>query len=154
MSQSGVHQATFLIERKLSTPVAEVFRSLTALDAKRLWQIDSENWQTFEFSVDARGGGREVWRGRTVDGPEIRTSVLYLDVVENERIIFAYETFAGDRKLSVSLAIVELQVQEAGTHLRYTEHGVFFDHAGSAKYREDAMTRLMGALETYLQSRR
>src|SRR4051812_15436336 len=154
MSESGVHHATFLIERQLSAPVPDVFRALTTHDAKRLWQIDSESWETYEFKVDAREGGREVWRGRNPDGPEIRTNVLYLDVIKDERIIFAYETYAGQEKLSVSLATIELQARGAGAYMRYTEHGAFLDHAGSAKYREDAMGRLAGALEAYLQNRR
>jgi uncharacterized protein YndB with AHSA1/START domain len=154
MSERGVHHATFLIERQLSAPVPDVFRALTTYDAKRLWQIDSKSWETFEFTVDAREGGREVWRGRNPDGPEIRTNVLYLDVIKDERIISAYETYAGQKKLSVSLATIELQARGAGTYMRYMEQGAFLDHVGSAKYREDAMGRLVGALEAYLQNQR
>ena len=45
----------------------------------------------------------------------------------NERIIIAYDMHLDERRISVSLMTVELRPKGKGTHLTFTEQGVFLD---------------------------
>ena len=48
-------------------------------------------------------------------------------MVPNERIVYAYEMSLDDRKISVSLATIELAPTQTGTRLVLTEQGAFLD---------------------------
>ena len=51
----------------------------------------------------------------------------YLDIVPDERIIYAYEMTIDGQRISASLASIELRPVPGGTHLSLTEHGIFLD---------------------------
>jgi uncharacterized protein YndB with AHSA1/START domain len=51
----------------------------------------------------------------------------YLDVIPNERLVYSYVMHLDDRKISVSLATMELRREGSGTTLAVTEQGVFLD---------------------------
>ena len=52
---------------------------------------------------------------------------VYLDVVPGERLVYAYNLLIDERKISVSLATVEIQAAPGGSRLRITEQGAFLD---------------------------
>jgi uncharacterized protein YndB with AHSA1/START domain len=51
----------------------------------------------------------------------------YHDIVDGERIVFAYDLLLDGRLISVSLTTVEVRPDGDGTRLVFTEHGAFFD---------------------------
>jgi uncharacterized protein YndB with AHSA1/START domain len=68
---------------------------------------------------------------------QLGNDTVYLDIEPNRRIVFAYVMLVGDRRMSASLATVELSASEGGgTRLAFTEQAVFFDPADGAKLRE------------------
>jgi len=83
------------------------------------------------------------------------TQALYLDIVPLRRIVYAYNMHVDEKKISVSLATVELEPaqigKKAGTRMRVTEQGAFLDGYDDAGSRERGTGRLMDALEKSLE---
>jgi len=76
---------------------------------------------------------------------------VYFDVVPDQRLVYAYEMHLDDRKISVSLATMELQPEGAGTRLVATEQGAFLDGYDDAGSRERGTGFLLDRLGASLQ---
>jgi uncharacterized protein YndB with AHSA1/START domain len=74
----------------------------------------------------------------------------YWDIVENERIVSAYEMHLDKTRISVSLATMEFKPNGAGTTFVLTEQGVFLDGYDDAGERERGTRELLNQLEAYL----
>jgi uncharacterized protein YndB with AHSA1/START domain len=66
---------------------------------------------------------REFSRFRFEGGAPIRNETVYQDIVPDRRIVFAYSMAVDDKRISVSLATVEIGPSGEGTRLVYTEQG-------------------------------
>jgi uncharacterized protein YndB with AHSA1/START domain len=131
--RSIVH-ATFSLQRVYDASPAQVFRALSDKAAKARWFEGGDGYTSLEREMDVRPGGRERLKGRWASGVVSNFDAVYFDVVPNERLVYAYEMHLDDRKISVSLATMELQPEGAGTKLVVTEQGSFlygYDDAGS-----------------------
>lgn len=76
---------------------------------------------------------------------------MYLDIVPDRRIAFAYTMVVGDHRMSASLTTVELSATgDGGTRLLLTEQAAFFERSDGPKSREagwrDLLSRLSDAL--------
>jgi len=98
--------------------------------------------------MSAQGGVsacRDVGRAAWFDA-------VYFDVVPNQRLVYGYEMRLDDRKISVSLATIELAPADEGTRLKVTEQGAFLDGYDDAGKREHGtgllLDRLGAALST------
>jgi uncharacterized protein YndB with AHSA1/START domain len=143
---SAVVHSTFSIERTYPSPPARVFAAFANQETKRRWFAEGEGWEVDEFTVDFRVGGREVARFRFKGGPPMGNDTVYLDIVPDRRIVFAYTMTVGDTRISVSLATVEIAPSGAGTRLVYTEQGAFFDGADKPARREAGCRGLLDKL--------
>ena len=147
--RSVVH-ATFSIERTYEAPVARVFKALSDVAAKSKWfsGLDGQ-WTLIEREMDFRVGGREVLKGRWESGAVTLFDAVYLDIVPNERIVYAYNMHKDDKKLSVSLATMQLTSAGAErTKLLVTEQGAFldaYDDAGSREHGTGILLDRLGA---------
>jgi uncharacterized protein YndB with AHSA1/START domain len=101
--------------------------------------------------MDVRPGGREHLQGRWDSGMVSTFDAVYFDVIPNERIVYTYEMHLDERKISVSLATIELREDGAGTILVLNEHGAFLDGYDDAGSRERGTNFLMDALGASLQ---
>ena len=136
-SARSVKHGTFVIERKFDCDPAFVFRAWTQPDAKARWfNGPHDKWTEQVREMDVRPGGRERVIGKFVDGSESRFEAMYFDVVEDRRIVYAYDMFFQGRKISVSLATIEFVKSGTGTKLIVTENGAFFDGYDDAGSRE------------------
>lgn len=54
---------------------------------------------------------------------------IYMDIVENERIVYAYSMLVGDSRVSTSLATIQLVPEGRSTRLVCTEQAVFYDES-------------------------
>ena len=93
-----------------------------------------------------RVGGRERVRGRWQSGVVSTFDAIYHDVVPNERLVYSYEMHLDDKKISVSLATMQLQAEGAKTTLMVTEQGAFLDGYDDAGSRERGTGYLLDAL--------
>lgn len=128
-TKRSVTHATFAIERTYDASPGQVFNAFADPGAKARWFAGPEEWGTDEHELDFRIGGREMSRGGPPGGPVHAYEARYYDIVPDERIILAYEMHLDDRRISVSLATVELTPEGSGTRLTYTEQGAFLEGA-------------------------
>jgi uncharacterized protein YndB with AHSA1/START domain len=157
LAQSGersVVHATFRIERNYAAPLSRVWRALTEAEAKAEWfTAPAGEWQATERAIDVRPGGHERLVGRWRDGAVTTFAAVYHDVVPGERLVYAYDMYHDGRKLSVSLATIELTAEGAGTRLSLTEQGAFLDGYDDAGSRERGTGALLDALGAALADR-
>jgi uncharacterized protein YndB with AHSA1/START domain len=136
MSKATAQHDSFTIERRYPASPARVFAAFADPVKKAKWFGCVPEWIVAEQSCDFRVGGRETWRVGPAGGPEHRNDTVYHDIVENQRIVWSYAMQVGDRRISVSLSTVELRPDGSGTHLIFTEQGVFLDGYDGAVERE------------------
>jgi uncharacterized protein YndB with AHSA1/START domain len=151
MSMRSTQHDTFVIDRRLPSSPARVFAAFADRDRKARWFGCVEGWEVAEHTLDFRVGGREVWRGGPPGGTLHRNDTVYHDIVSNERIVWSYSMQLDDRRISVSLATLELHPDGSGTRLRFTEQGVYLDgHDGTAD-RERGTRELLDSLARALR---
>lgn len=146
MSTPSIVHSTFVIDRTYPVSVARVFAAFSNTATKRRWFAEGEGWQIDAFDSDFRVGGRETSRFRFKDGPPVANDTVYQDIVPEKRIVFVYAMTVGDKRISASLASVELFSVGNGTRLVYTEQGQFFDGADQPRQREQGCAELFDAL--------
>jgi uncharacterized protein YndB with AHSA1/START domain len=150
-SPRSVVHATFCIERTYPASPAQVFTALTDPAAKAKWFTGGNGYTLLAREMDARPGGREHVSGRWETGVVSTFDAVYHDVVADERIVYAYEMHLDERKISVSLATLELRPAGTGTRLVMTEQGAFLDGYDDAGSREHGSNFLLDALGVSLQ---
>jgi len=143
--RSVVH-ATFCIERTYPASAARVFKALTDPAAKAIWFTGGNGYTLLAREMDVRPGGREQVQGRFESGVVSTFDAIYHDVVADERLVYTYEMHLDDRKISVSLATVELKPAGTDTRLVMTEQGAFLDGYDDAGSRERGSNFLLDAL--------
>lgn len=149
--RSAVH-ATFHLERVYDAPVARVWKALTDEAAKAKWFAGAPGrWELLERRMDVRAGGSERLKGRWEGGVVSTFDAIYHDVIPNHRLVYSYEMHLDDKKISVSLATLQLDAGEGTTRLLVTEQGVFLDGYDDAGSREQGTGQLLDALGAALK---
>jgi uncharacterized protein YndB with AHSA1/START domain len=149
-ARSVVH-ATFHLQRTYDAPVARVWRALTDEAAKQKWFAGPPGrWELLERHMDVRVGGSERVSGRWEGGVVSTFDAIYHDVIPNERLVYSYAMHLDEKKISVSLATLQLKAEPGKTTLMVTEQGAFLDGYDDAGSREQGTGHLLDALGTSL----
>jgi uncharacterized protein YndB with AHSA1/START domain len=144
--RSVVH-ASFELQRTYDAPVARVWKALTDEKAKQKWFCGAPGrWELLERHMDVRVGGTERLKGRWQGGMVSAFDAVYHDAVPNERLVYSYAMHLDDKKISVSLATMQLKAEGAKTTLTVTEQGAFLDGYDDAGSREQGTGHLLDAL--------
>jgi uncharacterized protein YndB with AHSA1/START domain len=125
----------FTIERRYDARPARVFAAFADREIKQAWMGCEHVASPVIEQLDFRVGGKEVSRGGGEDGEHLFEGT-YLDIVEGRRFIFAFVMHVGGRKLSASIASVEILPDGDGARLIFNEQGVYFGEDGWAERRE------------------
>jgi len=126
MSLSTVAHETFVIERIYDVPVAQTFRAWAdPLLKARCLPVLLKSGSCYE--LDFRVGGRETNRGGPPGGPVYTYESEFRDIIPEQRIVYTYEMFADESRISVSVATVLFSGHDATSQLVLTEQGVFLD---------------------------
>lgn len=141
----------FTVDRRYDAAPERVFRAFTDREAKQLWLGCEEVAAPVIEQLDFRIGGREISRGGGGDGAEHLFEGTYLDIVPDRRFVFAFVMHLGGRKLSASIASVEILPDGPGARLIFTEQGVYFGEDGWAE-REEGTAFGMDQLGAWLAS--
>src|SRR5579862_1753140 len=95
---------TFSLEREYAVPVARAFHVFADPDAKSGLMDESGDgsggqggYDSFEFRV----GGAERFSFNEPDGRTMSYNATYYDIVDQERIVYAYEMCADGVRISV-----------------------------------------------------
>ncbi len=149
--RSVVH-ATFHLARTYDAPVARVWNALTDEAAKQKWFCGTPGqWELLERYTDVRIGGKERAKGRWEGGVVSTFDAIYHDVIPNERLVYSYEMHLDEKKISVSLATMQLTSEGGKTTLKVTEQGAFLDGYDDAGSREHGTGQLLDALGASLK---
>ncbi len=148
----SVAHATFHLERNYDAPVARVWKALTDEAAKQKWFAGTPGeWELLERHMDVRVGGSERLKRRWKGGMVSTFDATYHDVIPNERLIYTYEMYLDDKKISVSLATLQLKAGGGKTTLMVTEQGAFLDGYDDAGSRERGTGHLLDVLGASLK---
>ncbi len=149
--RSLVH-GSFHLQRHYEAPLERVWRALTDEAAKQKWFGGPPGeWELLERHMDVREGGRERAKGRWKNGVVSTFDASYHDVVRHERLVYSYVMYLGDKKISVSLATMQLKSEDGGTTLMVAEQGAFLDGYDDAGSREHGTGYLLDRLGASLQ---
>lgn len=149
--RSVVH-GSFRIERRYGASRSQVFKALTDPEAKAKWFAGGAGYTLLAREMDASPGGRELLRGRWGNGTVSTFDAVYHDVVPDERVVYSYDMYLDERKISVSLTTFELKPDGDGTRLVMNEQGAFLDGYDDAGSREHGSNLLLDALGESLKS--
>jgi uncharacterized protein YndB with AHSA1/START domain len=152
MKERTVTHGTFVIERSYPVTPQRVFAAFSDPVKKQRWFADPDEAPVEEFQMDFRVGGKELKRFKVQIGFICTNNTVYLDIVPNSRIVFAYTMSAGDRRFSPSQATVEMVTTEKGTDLIFTEQGAYFEGSDGPQMREGGWRQLLNQLEGELAS--
>jgi uncharacterized protein YndB with AHSA1/START domain len=150
VERSTVH-STFAIERTYDASPERVFDAWADPAAKAQWFGPSEKPEG-AYSLEFRVGGREHLTIQMPDGTTYAFDAIYQDIVPGRRIIYAYDMHREDTRISVSLAVVEIEAHGDATRLTLTEHGVYLDGHDAPAEREHGTNALMDTLGEYIKA--
>ena len=156
MTDRSVTHATFTIERSYPATPARVFAAFADAEAKEIW-ADSPDVGSAEggskTELDFRVGGHERFSNTMPPGgTTYRYDALYYDIVPDQRIIYCYEMYADDARISVSVATIDLVKEGDGTRLTYTEQGAFLDGLDVPAMRREGTEEMLDGLVKYLSA--
>ena len=147
----SVSHATFTIERTYDAAPERVFHAFADQKAKSQWFGGPEGWTSSGLESDFRVGGYERESGGPPEGPISTYEATYHDIVEKERLVFTYDMYLDDERISVSLASVELKPAGEQTKLIYTEAGAYLDGHDIPEGREQGTRDLLDNLDVALR---
>lgn len=150
MTLSSVAHDTFVIERNYDVPIGQVFRAWADPLLKARWFAGSADALGAGYQLDFRVGGLEVNRGGPPGGPVYTYESEFRDIVPEQRIVYTYQMYADEARISVSVATVQFRSQEASTLLLLTEQGVFLDGHDTVAQREEGTRSLLDSLAATL----
>jgi len=151
-ARSVVHGA-FHLERTYDATADEVYKALSDEAAKGRWFFGPHGWRLLERAMDFRVGGRERVKGGFEGGVTTTFDAIYHDIVPRERIVYTYEMHLDERKISVSLATLQIKPDgERRTKLLVDEQGAFLDGYDDAGARERGTGDLLDKLGASLKS--
>jgi uncharacterized protein YndB with AHSA1/START domain len=149
-SRTVIH-GTFTIERELPQAPARVFAAWADPKAKAAWFAARSDLYTETIREhDFRVGGRERVRADWKSGRVSDFQCVYQDIVPDRRIVYCYNMYVNEQKLSVSLATIEFEPSGKGTKLILTEQGAYLDGDDGAAGREQGTRGLVESLARYL----
>ena len=156
MTARSVIHDTFTIERSYPAAPSRVFAAFASAEAKNTWgdtgDLEPADGQAGISEFDFRVGGRERF-GIKMAGTTYRYDARYYDIVPDQRIIYAYEMYAGDARISVSVATIEFSKNGGGTVLTWTEQGTYLDGIDgpeASALRKEGTTEMLDGLTRYL----
>ncbi|HXZ65711.1 MAG TPA: SRPBCC family protein [Streptosporangiaceae bacterium] len=151
MTERSVSHGTFVVERTYPAEPARVFAAWASWEAKGVWMDDPDyKSDGTEGEFDFRVGGYERFGGLTPEGTTYRYDARYYDIVAAERIVYCYEMYAGEDRMSVSVATVQIEPDDGGTRLTYTEQGAFLDGIDTLEARQGGTEWMLDNLTKYL----
>jgi uncharacterized protein YndB with AHSA1/START domain len=151
---AAITHADFTIERSFKASPARVFAAWATPEARATWFVGGHGWTQSRREFDFREGGRERVVGRKGTGTISDFRATYVEIIPDTRLVFTYEMFLNDVRVSVSLATIELWPEGKGARMKLTEQGAYlvaYDPQGDDNGSRERGTReLMDNLEKYL----
>jgi uncharacterized protein YndB with AHSA1/START domain len=156
MTGRSVIHDTFSIERTYPAARSRVFAAFASAEAKEAWGdtggLEPVEGEAGAEEFDFRPGGRERF-GIKAGGTTMRYDATYYDIVPDQRIVYSYEMYADDARISVTVATIEFTKSGDGTALTVTEQGAYLDGIDGPQapaLRKEGVTEMLENLTGYL----
>src|SRR5690242_16916785 len=117
MAERSVSHGTFVMERKYPVKPERVFAAFSDRAKKGRWFGEGEEEPLERFELDFRVGGRERTKRRAPNRREFVNDTVYMDILPNRHIVFAYTMSTNGKAFSSSQATVEFLKSDIGTTL-------------------------------------
>lgn len=148
MNRKPIHHASFSVERAYKSPRARVYKGFTDKASRRRWLIESDGWTVHHLNApdEVRPGAVESSSFSPPGADVVLTNdTTFLDVQQDERLIFAYAMTLQGEPLSSSLTTVEFLGDGEGSRIVLTEQGAYYGDEDVAG-RKQGMSLLLEAL--------
>src|ERR1700722_15683447 len=99
MTAPATTHDTFTIERTFDASPDRVFEALANPEQKARWFVGPASWKLLERKSDFRVGGHERVSGKHAADMTSIFDAYYLDIVPNQRVVYAYEMTLNGRKV-------------------------------------------------------
>ncbi len=151
-TERAVAHGSLTLERTYPHAPAAVFAAWTVPDLKKAWFGQGPDFveKIESYELDFRVGGHERWHGPLRSGRSFRYDATFFDVIQDRRIVAAYDLLIADRRLSVTLLTVELRPAGTGAHLSLTEQIAFLDGLDSIDDRRPGVEDMLDMLDAYM----
>jgi uncharacterized protein YndB with AHSA1/START domain len=147
----SINEHQFTLERRFRQTPQQTFQAFADAALKQRWFGAPDSWSETEWSLDFRVGGGELSAGRDPSGTHHLFRSRFHDIVDGQRIVFAYDLLLDHRLTSVSLTTVQTRFDDGGgTHLIFSEQGVFLDGLEDPAEREHGTGLLLDGLQAFL----
>lgn len=151
MTVRSVAHATFTLEHRYPAARSRVFRAWGDRRARQQWFVALDD-AVEDYQIDFRIGGREHSAYQPPGLARCLYAAQFLDIVPDERIIYAHELVVNDTRVSAAISTVEFRPDGAGTRLIYTEQTAYFDDTPAAGGRIPGTRFLFHRLAHYLDT--
>jgi uncharacterized protein YndB with AHSA1/START domain len=108
-----------VLTRLINAPREKVFKAWTCPDLLRKWFAPAP-WTTPVAETDVRPGGASLIVMRGPDGNEFPNRGVYLEVVENERLVFTNAYTSAWEPSEKPFMTVILTFEDEGGHTKYS----------------------------------
>jgi uncharacterized protein YndB with AHSA1/START domain len=157
MTEPTVTCNTFTIERTLAALPQRVFEAFANADQKALWlgPLDDEapddvlDHDEFDFTI----GGHERFSFVEEDGRKMKDDATFYDIVPSQRIVYSYEMYSNESRISVSVASIQFLEVADSTTVVWTEQGAFLDGLDTSELREGGTSWLLDNVAEYLDAK-
>lgn len=132
-SALDVRHDTFTITRRFDAPPASVFAAFADEQTRRRWFRLPGSGATYrhDFHIDGGEDARSTFAVPDSAPEQLHYKSRYLDLVENRRIVFAYESVIDDVLRWASLVTVLIADDEDGhSVVTWTEQVAFLTRTG------------------------
>jgi uncharacterized protein YndB with AHSA1/START domain len=148
LAAAKTEHGSFTLERTFKASPAHVFKAWANNESYYKWLISGDGWDIRKFERDFRAGGREYSEFAPTGSPDSFSNTgVYLDIVPEARIVYAYTMDKNGKPFSASLATIEISADGKSTKLKFTEQGVHFDGVDSIEMRRKGWEGLMLTME-------
>lgn len=155
MIHTAIHKS-FVLEREYPHAPARIFNAFQDPAKKSRWFAGGDGFTVESVTYDFRVGGWDRFRFHFGEnGPPMTNDTVYMEIVPDQRLVFAYSMTVAGAPMSVSLTTVEFVAKDGGkkTLLRFSEFDTFLDgNDGGASRREGTeglLTNLGNELAAY-----
>ena len=119
MSDAETGERDLVLTRLIDAPREKLFRAWTDPELLRLW-FAPKPYETPVAELDVRPGGSNLIVMRGPDGVDMPNRGVYLEVVENERLVFTDAFVAAWEPSAKPFMTVILTFEDEGGQTRYT----------------------------------
>lgn len=157
MPHQFVTHGSFTLERRFRHAPSKVFGAFADPAKKRRWFAEGPGFHLDSYETDFREEGFERSRFRFQadkpidEGTSCTNDTVFLDIVPDQRIVFAYTMKIAGNRISSSHTTVEFLPDGTGTLMVFTEQAAFFEGGDGIDIREQGTRELIDSLARELE---